>query len=363
MSAQRRYVAAHEDLAPISLMVAMEIQDADREQQGRSSDDRLDTLFDGVYETTWFNSSRLARLSQLFARSEQASERGAVRPDEAESLVLEAVQLDLTLAPSTRAKLQKGVALFFKTLRAWDIGSMDEVGSDHVLAFVSGGISSRGHLRGPAPTTQRNRLWVVRSVVMVLYEHECWDGRDLVMDSVKSSVDDPSRALDEMEMNRVRDVSYHWLIPTRRPIVVALSEAGGSSREIGMVTASDLDLEAGSVRFIGEADRINEIPRVALEALRRVFSDGYPLVGRLVTSEALDIERASQSVNTELSRVIREAGLRGSSGAVGKSIRLTAANQILETKGLLEAARYVGADSLDRLAAALRFDWKSQSDR
>lgn len=359
MPASRFHVAAHDERTPTLFDDAVCDPDAARpalrsfEPSGLDSPTRICCNKASHFRT------RLAEIALLYARSEEISLSGRTSVEDAELLVREAVRLDGSLAPKTREKVIRGVATFFRTVRAWGLVYMDEVDADLVLGFVTAGTARRGEIRASASSTQRNRLWFVRSIVDILYDHECWDGRDLVSDGIRSSIEEPSRPLSNEEMEAVRDVSYHWLIPTRRPLIVALSEAGGSPTEIALVESSDIDLEAGTVKFGRPVVRANQLAPGVLEVIKRVIADGYPFDGRLVAGSNLSPERATQSVSTELSRVIREAGLRNEPGAVGKSIRLHTAEMILMREGLFAAARFLGADSLDRVAASLRFDWRA----
>lgn len=359
MPAQRFHVAAHEEHTPTLFDDLVCGPDAAMSTRGHFEPWALDNPHCLRCNRALGSWTRLREIAFLYVRSEQICLKGRTTIDEAELLVKDALRLDGSMALSTREKLTRGVVTFFRTLRAWDLTYMDEVDGDVVLGFVTGGTSKRGVLRQSTPNTQRNRLWFVRKTVHVLYEHECWDGRDLVGESIRSSIVDPSRPLTDIEMDAVRRVSYNWLLPTRRPIIVALSEAGGSPAEIALVESSDVNLVAGTVFFSGSSARTNRVPTFALEVIKQVIADGYPFVGRLVAADRLSPEQATQSVSTELSRVIREAGLRNVPGAVGKSIRLHVAGKILEDEGLFAAARYLGADSLDRVTSSLRFDWKT----
>lgn len=361
MPAQRFNVAAHEERTPTLFDDLVCAPDAAMSRRGHFEPWALDNL-------RWFRCNelgsrrtRLSEIAALYVWSACISLSGRMAVDDAESLVKDVTRLKGSLKPSTRNKLLRETSTFFRTLRSWDLSFMDEVTTDVILGFVTSGTTKRGVVRKTAPTTQRNRLWAVRSVVEILYDHECWDGRDLVSEGIRSSIDTPSRPLTEVEMDAVRDVAYNWLFPTRRPLVVALSEAGGSPAEVALVQSSDIDLTAGTVQFNAASSRINQLSPAVLSVIKRVIADGYPFEGRLVAGNSLSPERATQSVNTELSRVLREAGLGKEPGAVGKSIRLHTAQKVLENEGLFSAARFLGADSLDRVAAALRFDWKSQA--
>jgi len=359
MLASRFHVAARNEITPTLFDNLGCAPDAAWSTVGSFEPSRLDGLVRDCCNENGLVRTRLAEIALLYVWSERISLSGRISLDDALLLLTDEIRLDSSLAPSTSEKLSKEVRTFIRTLRACDLKFMNEVTSEIVLSYVTGGTSRRGELRAAAPTTQRNRLWVVRSIVQILYEHECWDGRDLVSESIRSVIDEPSRPLTNEELQAVRDVSYHWLFPTRRPLVVALAEAGGSPMEIALVESSDIDLAAGTVRFKGSTSRTNSLSPVVLEVIKSVIADGYRFERRLVTGGDLSVSRATQSVNTELSRVIRDAGLRNVQGAVGKSIRLHAAEQILTSNGLFAAARFLGADSLDRVAASLRFDCKS----
>jgi hypothetical protein len=71
----------------------------------------------------------------------------------------------------------------------------------------------------------------------------------------------------------------------------------------------------------------------------------------------LPSERAAHSATVALTTLLRDAGLRGDPGVTAKSIRLTAARDVLAAGGIEAAVRFLGNDSLDPTAAALGYDW------
>ncbi|MFM7245326.1 MAG: hypothetical protein ACKO40_14300, partial [Planctomycetaceae bacterium] len=183
---------------------------------------------------------------------------------------------------------------------------------------------------------------------------QLWDGPVEFGDPIPSRNSEATRPLTRAEMHRVRIHSYEWLVPTRRPLVIALAEAGGSAAEIAAVELNDLDLDAGSVDFRGAAARRNRIPRDALAALRAALSEGAAIGPRLlVVGDTLDANRAKRSVTQELSDTIRDAGLSRTAQVSGRSIRLHHALDVFHTNGIGAAVRFLGGQSVDTTMRSL----------
>lgn len=223
-----------------------------------------------------------------------------------------------------------------------------------VERFIERAVHRCGVCRDPAPATVRNRRWEIGELFHTLRRLQLWDGPVLFGDPVPSRAGDRTRPLTERELHQVRVHSYHWLIPTRRPLVVALAEAGGSATEIAAVEAGDLDLNAGTVMWRGAAARINRFPADALAAIRAALDEGAGVGGRrLVVGDGLDANRAKRSVTQELSQTIRDASLGHTPQVSGRSIRLHHALAVFHLDGIGAAVRFFGAQSVDTAMRSL----------
>jgi integrase len=271
-----------------------------------------------------------------------------------EELVVAALSEGFTGSRSTLADTLASVTAFFRFARNHGLEHLDEIDERFVEAFIVRAVHRAGVYRDPAPSTVHNRRWEMGELFDTLRRPRLWNGPVLFGVPVSHKNGDATRPLTEREMHAVHVHAYHWLVPTRRPLVVALAEAGGSAAEIATVEAGDIDLEQGTVTFRGDDARSNPIPPVALDGLRAALAAGAG-VGerRLTVSDALDIDRAKRSVTQELSSVIRDAGLSTVARVSGRSIALHHALALFHRDGIGAAVRFLGARSVDTTMRSL----------
>ena len=168
------------------------------------------------------------------------------------------------------------------------------------------------------------------------------------------------RPLDDAQMDRVRDIADAAAAGSKQLPVVALASAGGSATGIARVSADDIDLDAAKVTFSGTAARAGRLDEWSAQALARhlghnaAIEPGVPVCIRTRTTP----EREVESVSRHLRRVLRAAGLYQLEGVSADSIRLHAANRVLNSEGIVAAARFLGWKSLDRTADALGHHWR-----
>lgn len=279
---------------------------------------------------------------------------GPVSLDQAQQLALDALRVGLAGNEDTVEDTITCVLAFFRYARHNGVETMNEVDEHLVEAFIQRAVQRAGDYRDPAPATVRNRRWEISELFETLRRLQLWDGPVLFGEPIHSRSGEATRPLTAREMHLVRVHSYHWMVPSRRPIVVALAEAGGSAAEIAAIELSDLDLDAGTVRFGGEAARLNIIPAEALAALRHTLGNGAAVGGRrLVVGDSLDANRAKRSVTQELSETIRDAGLSRTPRVSGRSIRLHQALEVFRNVGIGAAVRFLGATSVDTTMRSL----------
>ena len=213
-----------------------------------------------------------------------------------------------------------------------------------------------GRYRRVSTGTAKVRRWAARA----LLETADMLGADvdagvLVGDPVGDVLPEfSSRPLTEAEASLVREHSDAGLWFSSRSVVVALAFAGGNAAEIAKVSAADVDLDAGAVRFGGRASRTNPLDDWGLDAIaqhqRNRPSPDDPHA-RLCVSGPLSLERATHSVTVRLRKVVVDAGLANDPEITARSIRLTAALRVAQRQGIFAAASFLGNASLDRTAA------------
>ena len=217
-----------------------------------------------------------------------------------------------------------------------------------------------GRYRRVSAGTAKVRRWAARA----LFEIAEMLGADV---DAAALVGDPvgdvlpafsSRPLTESEASLVREHADAGLWFSSRSVVVALAFAGGTASEIARVTAADLDLTAGNVRFGGKAARTNPLDDWSRDAITQHVQNRPGATDsqyQLCVGGPLTLERATHSVTVRLRQVVVDAGLSREPEITARSIRLTTALRVAQQQGIFAAAAFLGNTSLDRTAAALRW--------
>ena len=161
------------------------------------------------------------------------------------------------------------------------------------------------------------------------------------------------RPLTEAEARLVRANSRSGIIATTLPVLVGLAFAGASASEIARVAAAHIDADRGFVRLSGDRARVNPIDEwarteIAFHLRNRTDLDPH---APLCISAGLTLDRATHSVTVRLRRVLVDAGISHRRGVTARSIRYTTAHRICHAHGIVAAARFLGARSLDDTAA------------
>lgn len=263
--------------------------------------------------------------------------------------------------PATRRKLTTLTGWLFRYLAASGAQRWADVTAEMTRGWCSAAARRRHRWAAPAPSTVRNRQWALTVVCDAL------DAAGAEVDAAlrpgreaRPPARRRSRPLTPAERKLVRAYADRGLVGSRRSAMVALAEAGASPAEIASARASDVDLEAGTVRLNPERPRVNPLTGWGAEAIGRVLVvNGIDPAEdtRLCVTGTAGADRAAQSVATRLCDVIRDAGLAEADAVTAGSIRLTAAAEVLARAGIEAAARFLGARSLDAAAAALGHDW------
>lgn len=228
-------------------------------------------------------------------------------------------------------------------------------------------------VRGPDGTTKdpsdgvvRFRQWTARKLYTVAAGLGAQLDPDLASgDPIPAAgPDTPARLLTDEQLQQVCDHVGAAPPRSREPLLVALMLAGGSADEIPGVRARDVDVGAGTVRFVGGNPRLCALDAWSVAAIARYLHThpGIRPDDRLCVEADTPHDRAAMSVTNRLCRVLRQAGLASRAGLSARSIRLTAARRVLERDGIAAATRFLGARSLDNTAAAIGHAWQHPRD-
>ena len=220
-----------------------------------------------------------------------------------------------------------------------------------------------GRFRRTAPATARNRQWIAGTA---LREASALgapvDPDALVGERIpRPSQVESARPLTDDEDRLVKTHAHTGLVVSRRPVVVAAARSGGTASEIASMRMGDISLEEGTVAFRGTAARTCPMDEWSVQAVRSFVQNHRPLddAELVCVTAGCPPSRAAHSVTVRLGQVLRDAGISGRPGVTARSIRLTAARKILDSQSVEAAARFLGAVSLDTVAEALGYDWRS----
>lgn len=295
-------------------------------------------------------------LADLAVEAGSAMTSGRCALDTAERLILAGIELRYP-SRSSRAKARSEIGRFFHYARARGLEWLDEIRDDHVEEWVWTATKRTRGFTDVRATTAANRQAFVRLAFEIGRSLGLGCSPEIAGPAIARGAGRRARPLTELEHARLRAVAYGGLLVGVRPIIVALTEAGGRPHEIAAVTRVDLDLDAGVVHLPGRHARTGKIPTWALGPVRdAVNAADLEAESRVVAHDRLPVERAAHSVVVQLRRALELAGLGSTAGVTPTSIRLTIAHQVFTAEGIFAAAKYLGNSSLDDTAAALGID-------
>ena len=218
-----------------------------------------------------------------------------------------------------------------------------------------------GSVREPARNFARNRQWVALAAFKVAAQRGAQlDPNTAAGERIKRGDPDvPTRPLSDQELDRVCAHVDDGTAASRRPLLVALYLAGGCAPEAAAVRERDVDLDAGTVTFLGERARVCALDEWSTRAIAR-YLRANPTAPheRLCVKADTPRDAAVDSVSIRMWKIIKEAGFSSRHGISPRSIRLTAARRVLERDGIVAAARFLGSPSLDNTAHVLGHDWQ-----
>lgn len=280
--------------------------------------------------------------------------------------VLDEVEARYSHNESTFRKLTSNITDLYSYLAANDINSFTDITDGVISDWVEApGYDKRLKASyDPALTTMRNRRWA--ALVMLTTAALLGAPIDpfaLIRGTV--IIDDAGRKtklLTDTQLQSVRDHADPRTIPSRRSVIAALSTAGAKPADMAHVCLADIDFEAGTVTLGPPGDvRVNLLDSWARRTIKRRIAHSPPASPHepLCVKPTTTTDRAVRSIRTQLSQLLRQAGIGHIDGISGMSIRYTAARKCFETHGIEAAAVFLGVSSLDTAAAAVGHSWRS----
>ncbi len=304
---------------------------------------------------------RLDDLIALWRHAERVMRKEYCSLADASELAVTSIATSGRYAPASVHKMATTINLFFKYVEvAHEVSSIDQLTLEMVEGFIWARRSDGFRIVDVSPNTARNRRSFILTAFSELRGLGISVDDDLAGPPISPNRGYSTRLLTDDELERIRAFATGSMFTTRRPLLVAISEAGGSAPEIAAVSFDDLDLDAGTVSFRGSSPRVNPLTEWGVRAIEAwaLNVDSIP-PGRLCATDRLTEAQAAQSITSGLTQIISDAGFGHLPDVSARSIRLTFAAGVLERDGIVAATRFLGSDSLDSTAAALRFDWRS----
>ena len=283
-------------------------------------------------------------------------------------LGVEAVRLRYSDNEQTCDFMLGNVVRLFRFLDAHGVHDCEDVTKELVNKWCwAGRFDRRGQIRPVSQTTARHREWAAFVCLSELALLGCpVDPVALIGERIPPSPASVSaRPLDDDEERLAKRHATTGIIGSRWSLLFGLSLCGGSLQEVASVRARDIDVEAATVTFGGDAPRTNPLDDWSAEIVLRWHKclRQQPDPDELVClSRRLTVAKGARSIGTQLGNVLRRAGIKHRPGVSAGSIRLTGARHIFRADGIEAATRFLGAVSLDRTAEALRHHWREDDD-
>ena len=254
----------------------------------------------------------------------------------------------------------------FEHLERCGVIAWSEVTAPIVIDWVRSPVQHPdGARRDPAFGTVRYRQWMARAVFKIAARLGATvDPTTAAGTPIKRPAQTSGpRTLTDHELADVCAASAAKLSTSKQPLLVALSLAGGDAAEVAAVRAKDVNLANGTVTFVGENARVCALDDWSAHQLASYVAANSPAPEeRLCVRADTPPDKAAYSVMVRMHQIMRRAGLAGRGSDVSaRSIRLTAAQRVLEHGSIADAALFLGSRSLDHTADVLSHDWQRDS--
>lgn len=258
------------------------------------------------------------------------------------------------------AQIAARAQALFEHYRCHGIDRWSGVTGDLTLKSCWAKFQRDGEWHEPAVNTARNRQLQARALFKVAAAlGAAVDPDAAVGPIIKPDPEAVARLLTDAEYSGVTAAAEPQKKTSAKPLLVAFSKAGGDAADTAAVRRKDVDLAAGTVKFVGPPERVCALDFLSRRAVARYVATNRPGHDDLLcVKPGLAPDAAAHAVVVRVGHILSDAGIAARSGATPRSIRLTAARRVLDTDGIAAATRFLGAASLDTTAAALGHRWQ-----
>lgn len=283
----------------------------------------------------------------------------ALSPATLAKLVQQTLADQGSMAPVSLIRISDLVDGFANFLSASGVKRVTEISAAHADAFVRSLTRSGSE---PSLATMHLR----RSALRVFFREAKAMGL-LSVDRTSDIALPPRfyrtlRPLTDKEIRRGRSFAEGVLSEPRHAIAWALAEATARLPELSGVRPQDLDLNSGRVWIAGSSNtqpRWGSLTDWGIEQLERHLS-GRPKPSRDL-SLLIPGKGSRSSVHEFVASTLRQAGLAKAPGVRPNSIPAwRGAKELADGASIDEVAQLLGMRSLDRAAAFVGFDWRSE---
>jgi integrase/recombinase XerC len=281
--------------------------------------------------------------------------------------VVAAWSVDGAMSNQTLDKFALLARRFARFAAAYDVTTLAGADYELVTKFVAAkGRSRHGTVTSAAVATMHNRRAALRAFFRTARR------LGLALDDPTSQIDLPEREatsvrpLRDDEAALVRLFAEH-ATPTRHAATIALLLAGAHTSELGYIRIADVDTTGNTVSAHGSSkhrphrlDLDTWAWRVVSQRITYLTEQGAGPDAIVCTgSEGSDAQRQAR-VCVTVRDVLTRAGLTGTVGIKPSSLTAHAGRRVFDDTGRIEAAaRLLGSNSLDGVAALIGHQWNA----
>jgi integrase/recombinase XerC len=240
---------------------------------------------------------------------------------------------------------------------------LDEVTPGIARSFVT---APTGAGEPPSTSTMHWRRTALRLLFKTARRHGLMDGDPTVDLALPPRSSLGTRPLTDDEVTLCRSVAKWSLGGSRRSATWALAEATCRSSELPKIAGDDIDLGTGRVWIAGgkvTEPREGQLTEWGLAQVRARLGELDAPSSPLVYSGRSPSGAGQVAGSSALVDVLTRAGLHHEPDVRPGSVAAWAGRQVLEETGRIDcAARALGVRSLDRAAAIVAWDWRSDPE-
>jgi site-specific recombinase XerD len=277
---------------------------------------------------------------------------------------------DSVFAAQTLEKFGLLIGRFVRFAAAHDVTRLATVDRGLVATFVAAKRRTRhGAVSQAAVTTMRNRHGALRAFYRTARRLR------LTLEDPTADIDVPARTSPAQRPLTDDDAALVRLFaeratPTRHAATAALLLAGAHTRELGHITAADLDVPTSTVWVHGSGKHRPRILTLDTWSIRvlaeRAAHLTRPLPGGsspvLCTGAGGSDAHKQARVCVTVREILTRAGLTDDPGVRPASLTAYAARREFDrTHRVQDAARLIGSSSLDATAVLIGWSWQNPS--